>query len=483
MMSEMAAAIGEDADAAEFAALSDDVRAAFTAKLVAADGTVDGNSQTGYAMALGMDLVTGRRRTRQGGRRSSSPSSATSDNHLTTGFLGTPWLLPALSSIDRDDLAYTMLMHEDYPSWGYEVEPTAPPRCGSAGTPSSRTARFGDVGMNSFNHYAYGAVGDWMYQNIGGIKALEAGYKKSRIAPALGGGLTSGRGDVRRRSTARSPPTGRRDGDDLSLDVEVPVNTTAEVACPPPTLYVGHRGRHPAGRRRRRQRRHRRRRHRHLHRGLRAATPSPSTPQRALLGDRSSTRSEDLHATWATSPTAGDLAGRVTARRSATPSRTATDDVERRRCCRPRRRRGRVSRAPRATRSRRSATCKTWLAASADRRPGPRRPRPRRLEKIEAMFGSRDRQQSSGVSVSHAAGAPSRLLPGATVAGTIEVANAGDVATHRTSRPRSASRLGGRSGDDQAGRSSPQARPAQLPVTRRGPEAPEARDVRRQRSR
>lgn len=234
MLSEMAAAIGEDADAAEFAQLSDDVRAAFTDRLVQADGTVDGNSQTAYAMALGMDLVQGDAvRTKVAAKFVAKLSS--SNNHLTTGFLGTPWLLPALSNIDRDDLAYTLLNHEDYPSWGYEVANGATTmweRWDSVKPDGS----FGDVGMNSFNHYAYGAVGDWMYQNIGGIKALEAGYKKSRIAPAIGGGLTHGSGEF--TSVYGTIATDWSvQGDDLTLEVTVPVNTTAEVVLPADNAY------------------------------------------------------------------------------------------------------------------------------------------------------------------------------------------------------------------------------------------------------
>ncbi|MCW2795586.1 family 78 glycoside hydrolase catalytic domain, partial [Nocardioides sp.] len=234
MMSEMATAIGADADAAELAQLSSDVRAAFTDKLVAADGTVNGNSETGYALALGMDLVQGNA-LRDKVAAKFVAKLAASDNHLTTGFLGTPWLLPALSSINRDDLAYTLLMHKDYPSWGYEIANGATTmweRWDSIKPDGS----FGDVGMNSFNHYAYGAVGDWMYQNIGAIKALEPGYKKIQVAPAVGGGLThgSGRLDSVYGTIATDWTT---EGDDLSLAVEVPVNTTAEIVLPADNAY------------------------------------------------------------------------------------------------------------------------------------------------------------------------------------------------------------------------------------------------------
>jgi alpha-L-rhamnosidase len=229
MLSEMAAGLGNTADAEKYAALSEDVRKAFTAKLIAPDGTVTGGSQTAYAMALGMDLV------RDDALREKVAAKfvaklAKTDNHLTTGFLGTPWLLPALTSIGRDDLAYTMLQQKDYPSWGYEIENGATTmweRWNSIMPDGS----FGDVGMNSFNHYAYGAVGDWMYRNIGGISPLEAGYRTIRIAPAVGGGLTHGAGSYD-SVYGRIATDWSTQGDDLSLTVDVPVGTTAQVVLP-----------------------------------------------------------------------------------------------------------------------------------------------------------------------------------------------------------------------------------------------------------
>ncbi|WP_127479258.1 family 78 glycoside hydrolase catalytic domain [Nocardioides pantholopis] len=234
MLAEMATAIGEDEDAAELTELSARVREVFAAELVAADGTVNGNSQTGYALALGMDLVPDEElRARVAARFVAKLASK--NNHLSTGFLGTPWLLPALSSIGRDDLAYTLLTHKDFPSWGYEVENGATTmweRWDSIKPDGS----FGDVGMNSFNHYAYGAVGDWMYQNIGGISALEAGYRRIRVAPVVGGGLTRGGGDYD-SVYGRISTDWTVEGEDLHLRVDVPANTTAEVVLPAPNVF------------------------------------------------------------------------------------------------------------------------------------------------------------------------------------------------------------------------------------------------------
>ena len=104
---------------------------------------------------------------------------AADKHHLKTGFLGTPWLLPALSGIGRDDLAMQLMLNEDYPSWGFEVRmgaTTVWERWNGIGP----DGEFGPVDMKFFNHYANGAVGDWMFQRLGGLQAIEPGYRDAR---------------------------------------------------------------------------------------------------------------------------------------------------------------------------------------------------------------------------------------------------------------------------------------------------------------
>jgi hypothetical protein len=156
---------------------------------------------------------------------------AADNNHLQTGFLGTPWLLPALSKIGRDDLSLQLLLNADYPSWGFPITVGATTmweRWNSIGSDLT----FGDASMNSFNHYAYGAVGEWMFGNLGGIQAVEPGYKTSRIAPLIGyGGLTYAQ-------CSQQTPFGRLatewnvTASNTVLSVEIPVNTTAIVYVP-----------------------------------------------------------------------------------------------------------------------------------------------------------------------------------------------------------------------------------------------------------
>ncbi|MFF8934557.1 family 78 glycoside hydrolase catalytic domain [Streptomyces paradoxus] len=245
MMAEAADALGEEAASSDYRKLSADIRRAFTQAYVAADGTVKGNSQTGYAMALGMDLVSDPALAGKVGEKFVAKLALT-DYHLRTGFIGTPLLLPALSRIGRDDLAYTMLLHKDYPSWGYEIAKggtTMWERWNSI----MPDGEFGPVDMNSFNHYAYGAVGDWMFQNIGGLSALEPGYKRSRIAPVPGGSLTRGAGSLHTVHGLLSSRWTDRDGA-FTLTVTVPVNTVAEVHVPAGTRDAVTEGGRPADR-------------------------------------------------------------------------------------------------------------------------------------------------------------------------------------------------------------------------------------------
>ncbi|MET8761921.1 family 78 glycoside hydrolase catalytic domain [Lentzea sp. NPDC004782] len=229
MMADMAKAIGRDTEATEYARLYEDVRTAFTNAYVAADGTVLGNSQTGYALALGLELITDQALKAKAGTKYVA-KLAESDNHLRTGFIGTPWLLVALSNIGRDDLAYALLSKEDYPSWGYEIRKGATTvweRWNSIQPDGS----FGPVDMNSFNHYAYGAVADWMHQHIAGLRIKEAGYRRSVVEPHIGGGLTHAEGAID-TVYGRLANSWSSQGDKLTMTVTVPANTTAEIVIP-----------------------------------------------------------------------------------------------------------------------------------------------------------------------------------------------------------------------------------------------------------
>lgn len=229
LLSEMARATGRDEEADALMALFESIRAAYAERFIAADGTIDTGSQAAYSMSIGMKLVPEDLLGAVGDRF--VEAIEVRDWHLSTGFLGTPHLLPALSAIGRDDVAYRLLLEKEYPGWLYELTmgaTTTWERWDSIRPDGS----FQDPGMNSFNHYAYGAVGEWMYSSIGGITATDPGYSTFDIAPQPGGGLTHA-------SVSHDSPYGtilsswkQLSDHDLTIDVTVPANTTALVHVP-----------------------------------------------------------------------------------------------------------------------------------------------------------------------------------------------------------------------------------------------------------
>jgi len=230
MMSEMAAAMGEMELSAQWAALVPQIRSAFVTAYRSADGSIYTGTQTAYALALGMDMIANPAQQMMTGDKFVAKLAA-DNHHLKTGFLGTPWLLPALSKIGRNDLSMRLLLNETYPSWGFPISMGATTMW-ERWNSIQPNGEFGPVDMNSFNHYAYGAVGDWMYGNLGGIHAVEPGYKTSRIAPLIGyGGLTFAR-CLQETAYGRLATEWNVTPEGLVLSVEIPANTTAVVHLP-----------------------------------------------------------------------------------------------------------------------------------------------------------------------------------------------------------------------------------------------------------
>ncbi|WP_432980572.1 family 78 glycoside hydrolase catalytic domain [Dactylosporangium sp. CA-233914] len=228
LVSRMAAATGRTAEANSYGQLADQVAAAFTNRFVAADGTVSGNTQTGYVLALAFGLLPANR-VQPAADRLAAKVNATG-GHLSVGFLGVENLLPVLASNGHADAAYTILMQPGFPGWGYMI--------GSGATTiwerwdGIRTdGSFNDPGMNSFNHYGLGSVGDFLYRQVGGLGPASPGYGSLLIAPQPGGGLTSAK-------SSYETPYGAAvsdwsiSGGTLTLRVTVPAGATATVKVP-----------------------------------------------------------------------------------------------------------------------------------------------------------------------------------------------------------------------------------------------------------
>ncbi|WP_406151288.1 alpha-L-rhamnosidase [Streptomyces sp. NBC_01012] len=204
------------------------VRDAFRAAYVSAGGRVEGDTQTAYVLALSMDLLAEADRGPAADRLVALIEAK--DWHLSTGFLGTPRLLPVLTDTGHTDVAYRLLLQRTFPSWGYQIDRGATTmweRWDSIRPDGS----FQDAGMNSFNHYAYGSVGEWMYANIAGIAPGAPGFREILVRPRPGGGVTRAGGRFHSRY---GPVTTRwrKDADGFTLDVGVPPNTSAEVWVP-----------------------------------------------------------------------------------------------------------------------------------------------------------------------------------------------------------------------------------------------------------
>lgn len=230
LLAEMAKAIGKDQDAQKYQNLANEIKAAFNKAFVNEDGKVKGDTQTAYVLALYMDLLPAEKQKAASDRLVQLIESR--DWHLSTGFLGTRDLLPVLTKSGHLDVAYRLLNNDTYPSWGYQIKNGATTMWEHWGS-LRPDGTFSDPSMNSFNHYAYGAVGNWMYQNIAGLKpdGAKPGFKHFFIEPQPGGGLTSAKADYD-SVYGKIVSEWEIKGDVFNLHVKIPVNTTATVSIP-----------------------------------------------------------------------------------------------------------------------------------------------------------------------------------------------------------------------------------------------------------
>jgi alpha-L-rhamnosidase len=225
-MAEMAAAIGETADAAAFRSQAEKISTAFAAAYIDADGRIKNSSQSGYALAFTMGLVPESRKAAMSARFAEEMQKF--EFHPRTGFVGTPRLLPGLHEAGQDDAAYKTLLTKTAPSWLYPVT------VGATTIWEQWVGWDGENpkgGMNSLNHYSFGAVGEYLYGMVGGIQPDAPGYQKIKIAPVIREGLTwaNTRYDSIR---GRIVSNWKREGDKLTMAVTIPANTTATIYVP-----------------------------------------------------------------------------------------------------------------------------------------------------------------------------------------------------------------------------------------------------------
>ncbi|MGB7848388.1 MAG: alpha-L-rhamnosidase C-terminal domain-containing protein, partial [Candidatus Acidiferrum sp.] len=205
------------------------IKSAFQGEFVTGNGRLSPNTQTAYALALAFELLPEAMRA---GAAARLAADVRKFGHLTTGFLGTPVLCKALSDYGYLNEAYMLLNRTEYPSWLYPVTKGAT-TIWERWDGIKPDGSFQDAGMNSFNHYAYGAIGEWMYRVVAGIGMDEKqpGYKHILIEPRPGGGLKYAKASVEsmygRVSSGWEITKGK-----MKLKVEIPANTTATVGLP-----------------------------------------------------------------------------------------------------------------------------------------------------------------------------------------------------------------------------------------------------------
>ncbi|WP_116951670.1 alpha-L-rhamnosidase [Jiangella endophytica] len=229
LLARAAAVLGRADDAEHYRRLSSDVVRAFDEAYVAADGTVQSDCQTVYALAIVWDLLETPVQRAGAGRRLAELVRA-ADFHVSTGFLGTPLVLDALCRAGHPDLAHSMVLTRTAPSWLYAVG------MGATTIWERWDSMLPDGSINpgemtSFNHYAYGAVADWLHRCVAGLAPAAPGYREVSVRPLV-------TGQLQRAAARHLSPYGpiavswRLDGERFEVELDVPAGVTAHLDLP-----------------------------------------------------------------------------------------------------------------------------------------------------------------------------------------------------------------------------------------------------------
>ncbi len=228
LMAEMATAIGNAADAVKYKTLAEKVRTAFQKAYLQPDSKLSIHNQSAYAIALFFDLIPADKR----GAASTHLAQLVKENgnKMTTGFLGTRPLLPALSASGHHDLAGVLMQQHEYPSWGYEVDNGAT-TIWERWNSYIKGSGVHEPSMNSFSHYAFGAVCEWMFADLAGIDRAAPGFDRVKIAPRPTGTITHAAASMETRH-GKLACSWKLEGGKFLAEVTIPPNTTAEVTLP-----------------------------------------------------------------------------------------------------------------------------------------------------------------------------------------------------------------------------------------------------------
>lgn len=227
LFAKMANVLGKEDVAAEYEALYQKIVNKFQETFFDAEGNMTAQTQTAHIVALYFQLTPKKyiQKTVEGLKRLLDKENG----HLVTGFVGTPYFCHALSQNHCLNEAYDLLLKEDFPSWLYQVKKGAT-TIWEHWDGMKDDGSMWSADMNSFNHYAYGAIGEWMYRAMAGIEAdsENPGFKHAILYPRIGGNLKYTEGTYH-SIYGKVGVRWETDGNQITLTVEIPVNTTAEI--------------------------------------------------------------------------------------------------------------------------------------------------------------------------------------------------------------------------------------------------------------
>jgi len=231
LMAEMAEALGKTEDAAKYSKLFENIKNAFAQKYILDNGRTSEDTQTSYALALYFDLYP--KDLAQKGAARLAEKIEKNGFKFSTGFLGTKHVMLALSKYGFDDISYKIFQQTEYPSWGYSVENGSTSIWERWNSYTKDDAENSDLNakMNSFSHYAFGSVAEWMFQHAVGIDTEDAGYRNIIIKPSISKEMDYINGSYKSINGTISSAWNWK-GKEVLINIEIPVNTKAKVHIP-----------------------------------------------------------------------------------------------------------------------------------------------------------------------------------------------------------------------------------------------------------
>jgi alpha-L-rhamnosidase len=229
LMADMAKATGRTNAQKKYEGVFNSVKSAFQKAYISADGNVHGATQTGYVLALAFNLMPDH--LRQAAAQFLVDDIKAKRDHLSTGFIGVKYLNPLLTEMGHVDVAYKLLFNKTFPSWGFPITQGAT-TIWERWDGWTTEKGFQDPGMNSFNHYSMGSVGEWLYRQVAGIDLGEKpGYKEIVIHPRVTDQLSRVNGSyLSPQGIIKS--TWEQNNGKLRLNVTIPANTVATIYVP-----------------------------------------------------------------------------------------------------------------------------------------------------------------------------------------------------------------------------------------------------------